>query len=163
MQWAWVFWLALILVFIIVEVVSLEFTFLMLAVGSLAGLVSGLLGADWWVQIILAGMLSLILLFFVRPALLRTLRKGGDPALSNTDRLLGMTGRVHIAFADGRGQVRLANGETWTSRISAASTEHNPTEGEQIVVTEIDGATAVVVPATPASPAPAVTTEGTAP
>src|SRR4051812_12667017 len=114
-QWAWVFWLALILVFIIIEVMSLEFTFLMLSVGSLGGLVAGLLGAEWWVQIILAGLLSLVLLFLVRPALLRSLRKGGDPARSNVDALLGIRGTVVIAFDDGRGQVKLANGETWTS------------------------------------------------
>src|SRR3954467_11385278 len=44
-SWAWVFWLALILVFLIIEVLSLSFVFLMLAVGSLGGLVAGLLGA----------------------------------------------------------------------------------------------------------------------
>ncbi|MEO5919600.1 MAG: NfeD family protein [Pseudolysinimonas sp.] len=148
-QWAWVFWLALILVFIIVEVVSLAFLFLMLAVGSLGGLVAGLLGAPWWVQIIVAAVLSLALLFFVRPALLRTFQRGGDPTRSNTDALIGSKGTVVVAFTDGRGQVKLANGETWTSRLSAGSEEHALTEGEKVVVTTIDGATAVVVPANP--------------
>ena len=79
-QWAWVFWLALILVFIIVEVVSLEFTFLMLAVGSLGGLVAGLLGAPWWVQIIVAGVLSLLaaLLRAARPAAHAAARRRPD-------------------------------------------------------------------------------------
>jgi membrane protein implicated in regulation of membrane protease activity len=153
-QWAWVFWLALILVFIIIEVMSLEFTFLMLSVGSLGGLVAGLLGAEWWVQIILAGLLSLVLLFLVRPALLRSLRKGGDPARSNVDALLGIRGTVVIAFDDGRGQVKLANGETWTSRLSAGSEEHALSEGEKVVVTAIDGSTAVVVPATTTTATP---------
>jgi membrane protein implicated in regulation of membrane protease activity len=144
-QWAWVFWLALILVFIIVEVVSLEFTFLMLAVGSLGGLVAGLLGAPWWVQIIVAGVLSLLLLFFVRPALLRTLRRGGDPTRSNTDALIGIQGTVVVAFDDGRGQVKLANGETWTSRLTDG--HGSLAEGAKVVVASIDGATAVVTPA----------------
>jgi membrane protein implicated in regulation of membrane protease activity len=146
-QWAWVFWLALILVFIIVEVMSLEFTFLMLAVGSLGGLVAGLLGAPWWVQIIVAGVLALVLLFFVRPPLLRMMRRGGDPTRSNVEALIGLQGTVVSTFSDGRGQVKLANGETWTSRLSAGSEEHALTEGEKVVVTTIDGATAVVVPA----------------
>jgi membrane protein implicated in regulation of membrane protease activity len=145
--WSWVFWLAVILVFIIVEVTSLEFTFLMLAVGSLGGLVAGLLGAEWWVQIIVAGLLSLILLFFVRPPLLHALRRGGDPARSNVDALLGLQGSVVVAFDDGRGQVKLANGETWTSRLAEGSGETALSEGEKVVVTAIDGATAVVVPA----------------
>ena len=145
--WSWVFWLAIILVFIIVEVTSLEFTFLMLAVGSLGGLVAGLLGAEWWVQIIVAGVLSLILLFLVRPPLLHALRRGGDPARSNVDALLGLQGSVVVAFDDGRGQVKLANGETWTSRLAEGSGETALSEGEKVVVTSIDGATAVVVPA----------------
>lgn len=147
-QWAWVFWLALILVFIIVEVMSLEFTFLMLAVGSLGGLIAGLVGVPWWVQIVIAGALALVLLFFVRPPLLRTLRKGGDPTRSNVDALTGLTGTVVSTVADGPAQVKLANGETWTSRLSAGSTEHALAEGDKVVVTAIDGATAVVVPAT---------------
>jgi len=43
--------------------------------------------------------------------------------------------------------VKLANGETWTSRLSTGSEEHALAEGEKVVVTTIDGATAVVVPA----------------
>jgi membrane protein implicated in regulation of membrane protease activity len=151
-QWAWVFWLALILVFIIIEVMSLEFTFLMLAVGSLGGLVAGLLGAPWWVQIIVAAVMSLLLLFFVRPAMLRTLRKSGDPARTNVEALIGMQGKVALALDDGIGQVKLANGEIWTARLSPGYGGSTLSEGEKVVVTSIDGATAVVVPATNTAP-----------
>ncbi|CAN5136831.1 NfeD family protein [soil metagenome] len=145
-SWAWVVWLALILVFIIIEVVSLQFILLMLAVGSVGGLVAGLLGAEWWVQIIIAAVLSLVLLFFVRPALLRNMHRGSDPTLSNVEALLGISGTVVVAFDDGRGQVKLANGETWTSQLSPASTDAVLEEGEKVVVTAIDGATAIVTP-----------------
>ena len=150
--WAWVFWLALILVFIIIEVVSLQFILLMLAVGSLGGLVAGLIGAPWWVQIIVAGVLSLLLLFFVRPALMRQMHRGSDPTLSNVEALIGLAGTVVVAFDDGRGQVKLANGETWTSKLATTSTENVLAEGEKVVVSAIDGATAIVTP-----------TEGTTP
>ena len=40
-DFAWIFWLGLILIFLIVEVSTLEFTFLMIALGSLGGLISG--------------------------------------------------------------------------------------------------------------------------
>ena len=53
-DFAWIFWLGLILIFLIVEVSTLEFTFLMIALGSLGGLISGLFGAPWWAQIIVA-------------------------------------------------------------------------------------------------------------
>ena len=40
--YSWIIWIALILIFGIIELTTLEFTFLMLAIGSLGGLVSGL-------------------------------------------------------------------------------------------------------------------------
>src|SRR4051794_13824908 len=90
--YAWIVWLALILIFGIIELTTLEFTFLMLAVGSLGGLIAGLLGVPWWAQFIIAAVLSVLLLFAVRPSLLRALKRGGDPALSNVDALLGLSG-----------------------------------------------------------------------
>ena len=49
-QYAWIAWLVLILVFAIIEVFTLEMTFLMLALGSVAGLLSGLTGIPWCVM-----------------------------------------------------------------------------------------------------------------
>jgi membrane protein implicated in regulation of membrane protease activity len=147
--WAWVVWLGLIVIFLIVEMLTLDFTFLMLAIGSVGGLVAGLVGAPWWLDILVAGVLALLLLFFVRPPLLHRLRRGGDPALTNVDALLGLTGTVVLVFADGRGQVKLANGETWTSRTADAADALR--EGETVTVTLIDGATAVVSPRKEAS------------
>lgn len=145
-EWGWVLWLALILVFVIIEVFTLDFTFLMLAGGSLGGLVAGFFQAPIWAQIVIAGVFALALLFLVRPPLLRAFRKGGDPTLSNVEALPGLTGTVVKAFVDSRGQVKLANGETWTSRL-ADGLDGDPVEGERVVVTSIEGATAVVVPA----------------
>src|SRR3954454_122591 len=114
---AWIFWLALILVFAIVEITTLAFVFLMLAVGSLGGLISGLFGLPWWAQIIIAAVLSILLLFVVRPPLLRAYGKGGDPARSNVDALLGLTGTITTDVGGRVGHVKLANGETWTARL----------------------------------------------
>ena len=144
--WGWVVWIGLILVFVIIEMFSLEFTFLMLALGGLFGLVSGLFGVPFWVQIIIAGVAAVALLFGVRPPLLRRLKRGSDPTPTNLEALLGLTGTVVKLFADGSGQARLSNGETWTSRLSATS-DGPLVEGEKVVVTAIEGATAVVVPA----------------
>ena len=145
--WAWVFWLALILIFAIIEVNTLDLTFLMLAIGSIGGLVAGLVGVPWWWQALVALVLALALLFFVRPPLLRAIRRGGDPTHSNIPALLGIGGTVVVAFEDGQGQVKLANGETWTSRLDGSAGALD--EGAKVVVTSIDGATAVVAPAQP--------------
>jgi membrane protein implicated in regulation of membrane protease activity len=144
--YAWIFWIVLILVFAIIEISTLEFTFLMLAGGSLGGLVSGLFGLPWWGQFIVALALSLLLLFAVRPPLLRALGRGGDPARSNVDALLGMSGVVTNDFSGNASHVKLSNGDTWTARLSNQTGDRILVEGEKVTVTAIEGATAVVVP-----------------
>ena len=144
--YAWIFWIVLILVFAIIEISTLEFTFLMLAGGSLGGLVSGLFGLPWWGQFIVALVLSLLLLFAVRPPLLRALGRGGDPARSNVDALLGMAGVVTNDFSGNASHVKLSNGDTWTARLSNQTSDRILVEGEKVIVTAIEGATAVVVP-----------------
>ncbi|MCU1556943.1 MAG: NfeD family protein [Microbacteriaceae bacterium] len=145
--YAWILWLVVILVFAIIEVVTVDFTFLMLAAGSVGGLVSDLLGAPFWAQVLIAGVIALLLLFTVRPALLRALKKGGDSTPTNVEALLGLSGTVTTDFVEGQGHVRLANGEIWTAKLSRIAEERPVETGERVVVTAIDGATAVVVPA----------------
>ena len=53
-QWAWIGWLVLILVFLVIEMLTLDFTFLMLSIGGLAGLVADVAGAPIWLQVIIA-------------------------------------------------------------------------------------------------------------
>lgn len=145
-QYAWIIWIALLLLFVVIEVTTLELTFLMLAVGSLGGLATGLLGAPWWAQVLVAAVLALLLLFTVRPPLLRALRRGGDPTPSNVEALLGLRGVVVVPLSDGHGQVRLANGETWTARLLSPTGSPDLDTGSPVVVSAIQGSTALVVP-----------------
>ena len=68
-DWAWIGWLVLILVFLVVEMLTLDFTFLMLSIGSVAGLASGLLGAPLWLQVVIAAVVAAVLVLSccVRP------------------------------------------------------------------------------------------------
>ena len=72
-------------------------------------------------------------------------KRGSDGVRSNLDALQGLSGTVVLAFTDGAGQVKLANGETWTSRL--VDGKGTLAEGAKVVVTAIDGATAVVTKA----------------
>jgi membrane protein implicated in regulation of membrane protease activity len=145
-QFAWILWVALILIFLVIEVFTLDFTFLMLALGSVGGLLASLFGAAWYVDFLVAAVLAVVLLFFVRPPLLRALRKGGDPAPSNVEALLGLSGTVTRSFVDGDGEAKLANGETWTSRLVPSASAYPLAIGDRVVVVAIEGATAVVEP-----------------
>ncbi|MBD8024195.1 NfeD family protein [Microbacterium gallinarum] len=139
-QWAWIGWLVLILVFLVIEMLTLDFTFLMLSIGGLAGLGSDLLGAPIWLQVIVAGVVAAVLVLFLRPPLLRRLRRGEDPTPSNVDALIDLRGRVIATVSTHGGQVKLANGDVWTARSETGELE----PGTPIHVSRIDGATAVV-------------------
>jgi membrane protein implicated in regulation of membrane protease activity len=151
-QYLWIAWIVLALVFIIIELVTLEFTFLMLAAGSLiGGLGVNLLGGPWWLQIALAAALSGLLLFTIRPMLLKLLHRGQKPELTNVDALTGMAARVVGPFVDGLGSVKLANGETWTaSADDVASATFGA--GTRVRVIAVHGATVEVAPAVTAPP-----------
>lgn len=146
--YAWIVWLALILIFVTIETLTLELTFLMIAVGSLGGLIASLVGAPWWAQIVIAAVISVLMLTVIRPPLLRALKRGGDPARSNVDALIGMDATVVLSIGAGAapGQARLANGETWSTRLSPVTEQRIVAAGERVIVTAIDGATAIVVP-----------------
>ncbi|HEY5224005.1 MAG TPA: NfeD family protein [Microbacteriaceae bacterium] len=146
-SFAWIVWLVLILIFITVEMLTLEFTFLMIALGSLGGLVSGLFGVVWWAQLLIAAALSVFLLLAIRPPLLRVLKRGADPAKSNVAALIGIEGTVIITMTAAGGQVKLANGETWTAKIASDVPAQDLQPGERVLVSAIEGSTAVVVPA----------------
>ncbi|MGO4691707.1 NfeD family protein [Glaciibacter sp. 2TAF33] len=146
-DYGWIVWLVLILLFVTIEMVTLELTFLMIALGSVGGLVSGLLGAPWWLELLIAAALSVVLLFGIKPPLLRALKRGGDPSRSNVDALLGIDGHVVRSLDTSGGQVRLSNGETWTARLSPVTEQRIVEPGERVLVTAIEGATAIVVPA----------------
>lgn len=151
-EYAWIAWLVLILLFAIIELFTLELTFLMLALGSVAGLTSGLFGIPWWAQFLVAAVVAVALILTLRPPLLRALHRNGDPTLSNVDALIGIDGAVVQTLGAAGGQVRLQNGEVWTARLSPLTEKTDVPVGERVLVTGIDGATAVVVPLERSSP-----------
>lgn len=142
----WIIWLALILVFVIIEMLTLDFIFLMLGAGSLVGLVAELANAPWWAQIIIAGIAAVLLLTLVRPPLLRRIRRGADNTPSNLGAVLGMSGFALTPVSALDGLVKLANGETWTARVDTERASDVIPEGSAVRVLVINGATAVVVP-----------------
>ncbi len=145
-QWTWIVWLSLALIFIVIEIFTLEFTFAMLSAGALlGGLGTTLLGGPWWLQILLAATLAALLLFLIRPALLRLLRSSEDRTKHNIDAIAEQIGRVEAAFVDGRGEVKLDNGERWSARLPDGEMAVLA-PGDEITVVRVIGATVEVRP-----------------
>jgi len=59
---AWVVWAALILIFLVIEIFTLDFTFLMLGVASIGGVVAAALGVPWFFQLLIVGVLLTVAL-----------------------------------------------------------------------------------------------------
>ncbi|WIB58680.1 NfeD family protein [Curtobacterium sp. MCLR17_007] len=138
-------WIALVLVLGVVEVFTLDFIFIMLAAGAAGGLIAAVIGAPWWLSAIVAAVVALVLLALVRPRVLQALGRNADPHRTGVEGLVGMAGTVAVAFTPSRpGQVRLANGETWSARIDTAVPDRTPPLGTLVVVESIEGSTAVV-------------------
>jgi membrane protein implicated in regulation of membrane protease activity len=137
-------WLVIVLTAVVIELLTLEFTFLMIAAGALiGGLGTNLLGADWWVQVAVAAIVTALLLFTIRPVLLRTVGKNDPVIPTNVDALAGMPGVVVAEFVGQVGSVKLRNGEIWTARTESSSAV---ADGDQVSVVRVEGATVVVEP-----------------
>ncbi|GEA90213.1 membrane protein [Cellulomonas cellasea] len=144
---AWLWWVGGATLLAIAEILSLDLILLMLAAGALAGAGAALLGADVAVQIITAIVASVLLLFALRPWLLRHLRQRTPLVETNAAALVGRPAIVVATTTELGGRVKLA-GEVWSARTAAEDVTYPP--GAEVRVTSIDGATAVVALAEPA-------------
>lgn len=122
------------------EALSGDFMLLMIGGGAIAAGVAMFVGAPLWLATVVFAVVSIGLVFGLRPALKRHLLSA-PPTLTGIDALRGRQATVIRAFGNGGGQVRIG-GEVWTARPA----DDNDTfrTGESVVVQDIDGATAVV-------------------
>jgi membrane protein implicated in regulation of membrane protease activity len=142
---AWVVWAIVAGVLAIAEVLTLTFVLGLIAFAAVATSIAAAVGVGAAGQWIIFGVASIVLLVGILPTARRHLRT--PPSMrSNTERLLGsrvMT-ITPITTAEG-GRVRV-NGEPWSARPDVDGLVIPP--GQWVNIVKIDGATAVVHPAT---------------
>ncbi|WP_462417202.1 NfeD family protein [Kytococcus sp. Marseille-QA3725] len=136
-QWLW--WLGAALALAAVEMMTLDFMFLMLATGALVAMVAAALGLNLTGQFVLFSLTALALLFLVRPVLRRRLMESAPYHETNAAALAGQDARVTDPVTELAGTIKLA-GETWTARPQWDGETF--AVGERVRVVRIDGATA---------------------
>jgi membrane protein implicated in regulation of membrane protease activity len=139
----WAGWLTLAIGLGVAEMFSLDLVLIMLAVGAIAGMVTGLLGGALLLQVLVAAGASVAMLALVRPDMVKRLHTGPELRLGH-GKLVGQRGVVTEQITSMEpGRIRLA-GEIW----SASPYDENLTitPGETVEVFEIRGATAYVHP-----------------
>ena len=142
MNWAAIFWITLLVVFLIVEASTVTLTSLWFAAGSMAALLVCLLGGSMTLQVTVAVLVSVVLLTLLRPLV----RRYVTPKLTrtNVDAVIGSTGLVTAAVDNvkAEGQVKLG-AMVWTAR----STTGDPIpEGALVKVDRIEGVKVFVTP-----------------
>jgi len=136
---AWAGWLGLAVALAVVEMMSLDLVLLMFAIGALGAAAVAGLGGPLWLALAVFAVLTLALLFLVRPPLVQRLHAG--PTLQTGHQNLVGRDALVIEPVDSRGgRVQLAS-EVWSARTDGNQLFDTGTE---VHVIRIDGATAVV-------------------
>jgi len=160
MAWAWALWFGVALLLAVLEIISLDLVLIMFAGGAVAAAGLSLLGFDLWVQVLGFSVTAALLMWSLRPWLLRHLRDRVPLVETNVAAQVGRVAYVVTEVTERAGRVKLS-GEVWTAR-----TENDEVLdlGQEAQVVRIAGATAIVtavqdgavrdtpVPGTPASP-----------
>jgi membrane protein implicated in regulation of membrane protease activity len=137
----WLAWVGLALALGAIEAASVDFVFLMLAGGALAGaLVSGL-GASFPVQVVTAVAVAAVLLVAVRPLIRRHFMVPEGTAGIGTPAQIGRAALVIQTVTPLDGRIKLG-GETWSARAAPGTADCLP--GQEVRVVSIEGATAIV-------------------
>lgn len=135
----------------LVEVLTLDLIFLMVAGAAFVTALTALLGLPPALQVVVFAASTALLLFAARPPLLRYMRRNLPSTPMNIAALEGQQAEVLSEVTLNGGRVKLA-GEVWSARAQ----EHgDPLEiGSRVHVLRIDGATAVVTPLPPRAALP---------
>lgn len=132
-------WVAAALILGVLEVLTLDFFFVMLAAGAVAGAITAWFGGGVTMSVIVAVVVTLLLIAALRPVLLRRLAKA-PLHKTGTAALIGRPGDVVETVNHNSGRVKV-RGEIWTARTE----DRLPLPvGSRAYVVRIDGATAVM-------------------
>lgn len=137
-------WLVVAIALVGIEVATLAFIALYLAVGAVGAAIAAGVGAPVEIQVVIFGAASIGSMLLTRKPLMRAMRKMPQVP-SNAPTVIGKRAVVTVMIEPGpgqRGQVRIGT-EFWSAR---AHDEEAIAPGTTVVVDAIDGVSAVVRP-----------------
>lgn len=135
------FWLILLIIFIVLELISLGLTTIWFAGGALVAYIANVAGLNDIIQIVLFFTVSLLLLFFTRPFAKKFINKG--TVKTNVEAVAGKTAKVveEINNLNSTGKA-VIEGEEWMARSINDNEVFNV--GELVTVSEIKGVKIIV-------------------
>jgi len=133
------FWVALAVIFAIIEACTLGLTTIWFAISALVMVFLSFLPIPLVYQVMIFLAISAVLLFFTRPIAIKKFKIGKEK--TNVDGLIGKCALVTKKITEfDRGEVKL-NGQIWTARTEDGSTLE---EGSKCEIVRIEGVHAIV-------------------
>jgi membrane protein implicated in regulation of membrane protease activity len=136
----WLAWVGIALALGAIELASVDFVFLMLAAGALAGALAAVLGVPVVGQVLVSLAVAALALLLVRPVIKRQFTVQDAQGIG-TAAQIGRSALVLSTVTENDGRIKLG-GETWTARTAPDAAACLP--GQEVRVVSIEGATAIV-------------------
>lgn len=138
-----VVWLIIAVILFVIESATYQMVCIWFAFGSVLGMFAAWLGAPVWLQLLVALVSSVAVLFFLRPIVKEKIRVKKSP--TNADLVIGQIGVVKETVDNVLQTGRVtANGLDWTARTPQDGVVIP--EGERVRALRIDGVKLIVEP-----------------
>ena len=137
-----VFWLAAVVIFGIIEGLTMGLATIWFAGGAVAALVVSLLNGSIAVQVVVFFAVSILLIIFARKLFVKKLHTGTEK--TNVDALIGKEAKVVSGIKPFESGIVRISGQEWTA--VSADAEQAVSAGTLVEVVRIEGVKAVVRP-----------------
>lgn len=136
-----ILWIAIMVLLLVVEALTMNLTTIWLAIGALASVFFTLAGAGGVAQFAVFVVVSAVMVFFTRPLVKKYV--AGKYQKTNSDSLVGRSARI-IEPVDNKLETGTAflDGKEWTVRSDSDAVTFN--EGDMVIVREIEGVKLIV-------------------
>ena len=136
-------WMALVIIFLVVELITVGLTTIWLAGGALVAFILAAVGAGFWLQLVAFFVVSFVLIYFTRPFAMKYLNP--RRTRTNSEELIGtvvkVTERIDNRAAKG---TALVKGLEWSAR--AVSNDMIIEKDTLVKVLRIEGVKLIVEP-----------------
>ena len=127
-----IYWLIFMAVLLVIEICTLGLTTIWFAGGALVATIASLLGLNFWVQIILFIVVSLLLMIFTRPWAVKYINS--HKTKTNYEGLIGKIIKITETVDNfNQSGTAVVNGAEWTVRSQEDAVIIQPGEKAQIV------------------------------
>ncbi len=133
-------WAVAIVVFLVIEALTVGIASIWFALGSICALIAALLGAPEWLQVAWFVVISVVTLVFTRPVVKKFVHSKRQP--TNADRVIGMKASVRedIDNLAAKGSV-VVDGKEWSARSADGE---KIASGKIVTVLAIEGVKLIV-------------------